>query len=474
MASREDPKKSPIVRVVGGRTLDAALSFEGGACAALPVPGLLIVFSAGAPALGAIAVPPAGVVLGREGTPPLADDCASRRHAAVACDAGRWTVTDLESRNGTIVDGEWIRGRAPVVAPRTLRIGETVFLFCADIQPFVGESVREDEAAVVGPTLRRAWEPLELAARAGDTLHIRGETGSGKEIAARMFHECGPRAQGPLVAVNCATIPEGVAERLLFGARKGAFSGADADAEGYIQAADGGTLFLDELGELDLPLQAKLLRVVETKEVIAVGATKPRRVDLRICSATHRDLGDLVAEKRFREDLYFRLGRPCVVLPPLRERPEEIAYLIVRELARAGEQRAAASLVEACLLRPWPGNVRELLTEVRAAARAAQAAKSEDVRSRHLGPEAGRARVASAAAASPTPATTPATTSGSSTEDGPMPSRAEIEKALRTANGRVASAARMLGIARIRLRRWLERNEVDPASLAGDEHESKS
>src|SRR5205823_14554395 len=119
-----------------------------------------------------------------------------------------------------------------------------------------------------------------------------------------------------------------VAERLLFGAKKGAFSGATADVEGYVQAADGGTLFLDEIGELDLAVQAKLLRVLEAREVLPLGASRPRPVDLRLCSATHRDLRAAVADGSFRADLFFRVGQPEVALPPLRERPEEIPFLV--------------------------------------------------------------------------------------------------------------------------------------------------
>jgi transcriptional regulator with GAF, ATPase, and Fis domain len=135
---------------------------------------------------------------------------------------------------------------------------------------------------------------------------------------------------GELVAVNCAAIPAGLAERLLFGTRKGAYSGADRDADGYLAAADGGTLFLDEVAELDLDVQAKLLRVLETGELLALGAARPRAVQLRVVAATLRDLRAAVAAGRFRDDLYYRIGRPEVRLPPLRERLEEIPWLVRR------------------------------------------------------------------------------------------------------------------------------------------------
>jgi transcriptional regulator with PAS, ATPase and Fis domain len=163
--------------------------------------------------------------------------------------------------------------------------------------------------------MQRIYAAIADAARDSRTLLVVGPTGAGKELAARHFHRAGPRPQGPFVAVNCATIPAGLAERVLFGAVRGAYSGADSNADGYVHAADGGVLFLDELGELELTVQAKLLRFLETREVYAVGATRPRTVDVRVCSATHRDLRAMAGRREFREDLYFRLGRPQVALP---------------------------------------------------------------------------------------------------------------------------------------------------------------
>src|SRR5262249_55632284 len=160
----------------------------------------------------------------------------------------------------------------------------TLFLLCADLRPFVRARVEVLHDLVVGPRLRRVWD--EIAAQRAN-LHLTGETGAGKELAARHFHRSGPTPDGPFVAVNCATIPAAIAERLLFGARRGAYSGADSDSEGYLQAADGGTLFLDEVAELEAPVQAKLLRVLETREVLPLGATRPKKLDLRVCSATH-------------------------------------------------------------------------------------------------------------------------------------------------------------------------------------------
>src|SRR5262249_47546586 len=155
------------------------------------------------------------------------------------------------------------------------------------------------------------------------TLLVHGESGSGKELAARLYHDAGPRGAGPFVAVNCAAIPDRVAERLLFGAKKGAVSGA-TDAAGYAQSADGRTLFVDEIAERDGAVQAKVLAGHEAAEVLPVGAAAGVRVDVGVVAATHRDLRVAVAERRFRDDLYYRLARPAVVMPPLRARRGDI------------------------------------------------------------------------------------------------------------------------------------------------------
>ena len=193
-----------------------------------------------------------------------------------------------------------------------------------------------------------------------------------------------------MVAVNCAAIPHALAQRLLFGARRGSHSG-EAHAAGYVQQADGGTLFLDEIAELDLQVQAELLRVLESHEVVPLGASRPRKVDFALCSATSKDLRALVAAGALREDLYVRIATPAVTLPPLRDRPEEIPALIAHELAARSPALAPhVSLVEQCLLRPWPGNVRELIAELRAAAQAA-IADGHRVTAGHLAATAGSA-----------------------------------------------------------------------------------
>jgi transcriptional regulator of acetoin/glycerol metabolism len=340
------------------------------------VPGLALVFAGGQPRAVALPLSDGALELGRAdgGGGPLDDKRVSRRHARVTWDGRRFSVLDLGSQNGTFADGESVPAGGGRELQRVLRLGDTLLVPLADVRPLDQRGVRVIGDFVRGPTMQRLLEEVGSTADHGGTLHISGETGVGKEGVAQAFHAA--RGVGRLVAVNCAIIPHNLAERLLFGAKRGAYSGADADSAGYLQEADGGTLFLDEVAELEPAVQAKLLRAIQTREVVPLGAARGRKVDFRLCSASNRDLRALAASGQLREDVYFRIGRPEVLVPPLRQRPEEIGYLVVAELGRTSPSLAAhVSLVEQCLLRPWPGNVRELLAEVRAAARAALAAR---------------------------------------------------------------------------------------------------
>ncbi len=420
-----------------------------------PEPGVLLIYSAGAARLEAIPLEDGAIELGRgplgaSGAVTLGDSVVSRKHARLSHAAARWTVRDLGSRNGTAVDGVTLAGEYVGGAPRVVRVGDSLFLPVDDIRRFRGAAVEVNERMVMGPTLGEAWQALARAAASGETVHLSGESGTGKELAAEAFHRLGPCANGPLVAVNCATIPEGVAERLLFGARKGAYSGAVADSDGHLQAAHGGTLFLDEVAELSLSVQAKLLRVLETHEVMALGASHARTVDIRVCTATHTNLRAEVARGTFREDLYFRIGKPEVALPPLRERRCEVPWLIERALAAFTPALSAhVSLIEECLVRPWPGNLRELNAELRAAAQRAQSLKSPTVEAVHLSPTAGaRFDAAATQPARPTAAAR-------------VPEKSDIESALHQANGNVSAAARALGLHRNQLRRWMHKHGLD-------------
>jgi len=434
------------------------------------VPGLLLVFAGGRPVCERIDLARGAVEIGRD-LPVLAghpDARISRRHARVALEDGHFVVTDYGSRNGTSVDGAPLAPSAPTPAGRVIRAGDSLFVPVPDLGVFARLGVRVEAGRVEGPALQVALGAAASAAKLGSTLHITGESGAGKEGIARAFHAGGGR--GPFQAVNCATIPESVAERLLFGAKRGAFSGADADADGYLQSAHGGTLFLDEVAELGLPVQAKLLRALETGEVLSLGAVRARTIDLRFCSATHRDLRAQVAAGKLREDLYFRIASPRVRVPPLRDRPEEIPWLLRGEIDKIAPGLALhASLVEACLLRPWPGNVRELCAEARSAAQVALAAGAPRVEGKHLGETAGIAFPARREEAAEERAAEPGTRARGAAA---VPSRAKIVGLLKRLEGNVSAAARELGVHRTQLRRWMGRHALDARAFAPRQREA--
>jgi two-component system, NtrC family, response regulator HydG len=224
-------------------------------------------------------------------------------------------------------------------------------------------------ASLVGKSqaMQQLYELIERLAGVPSPALIVGETGTGKELVARAIHHQGPRTRSAFVAVNCAAVPEALLESELFGHARGAFTGATQPRKGLFLEADGGTLLLDEIGDMPLTLQAKLLRVLESGEIRAVGSDSVRRCDVRILAATHRVLEDLVADNRFREDLYYRLKVITVRLPPLRERAEDIPLLaehfVARFRARVPTSPVLGLAAESLRLleeHGWPGNVREL------------------------------------------------------------------------------------------------------------------
>lgn len=358
-------------------------------------PGLVLVFSGTTPCTIPFSIPDGGLELGRDALQRvyILDDRISRRHAAIERIGASLRVRDLGSTNGVFVQGTRLppQGVVEVKTPAVLRLGRTLFLLVPELSIFeeMPLSPLVSGGIVAGPTLRTIHQQASALAHGGQGLFLRGESGSGKEVVARLFHQASPRHKGPLITVNCATIPKDLAERLLFGAVRGAYSGAVADAQGYLQAAHGGTLFLDEVAELELSVQAKLLRVLETREVTPLGSTRPQQVELGLCAATLRNLREAVTSGAFREDLYYRIGRPELVIPPLRERQEEIPFLADMTARSVGSQ-VNALFVEACLMRPWPGNVRELCSEVRAAAALARAGGHEIIEPEHLTAQAGQ------------------------------------------------------------------------------------
>lgn len=232
---------------------------------------------------------------------------------------------------------------------------------------YPGEKVF-DFSGVLGtsPRIREIFQLLEMVAPSEATVLLLGETGTGKELVAQAIHRNSSRAAGPFVAVNCAALPETLLESELFGHERGAFTGAANRKDGRFVLAHHGTLFLDEVGEFSLPIQAKILRVLQAREFEPLGSTRTVKVDVRIITATNRDLERMVREGRFREDLYYRLNVFPVVLPPLRERQEDLPELAEFFLKRFSEKNRregfslAPEVLQAMRRYPWPGNIREL------------------------------------------------------------------------------------------------------------------
>ena len=235
----------------------------------------------------------------------------------------------------------------------------------------------KEEVGIVGasPPLVRAIATLARAAKSDTSLVIMGETGAGKELFARLAHRLSPRASGPFVAINCAAVPEPLLEGELFGHERGAFTGAERSRPGLFVEAHGGTLFLDEVGEMSAAMQVKLLRVLEEREVRAVGGSRARKVDVRVLGATHRDLQSMVTARTFREDLYYRLAAITVRVPSLRERPEDIPVIARAVLARdpaTAHLRVDVPALTFLAEHAWPGNVRELANVLRVASSLAE------------------------------------------------------------------------------------------------------
>ena len=295
----------------------------------------------------------------------------------------------------------------------------------------------------------RGRETLELVRRVAPskaTVLVQGESGTGKELVARLLHYWSDRVGRPFVAVNCKAFAEGVLESEIFGHERGAFTGATATRSGCFEQADGGTLFLDEIGEISPAFQAKLLRVVQEGEVVRVGGSKARPVDVRVIAATNRVLRDEVAAGRFRDDLFFRLNVIPVTLAPLRERSEDILPLARHFLARhaleTGRRLALSEAADAALLaHPWPGNVRELENALE---RGVVLARGQRIEPEDL-------------LLSETTIGMAQTNDGSLQSSMDVAAAARIRAALETARGNRAEAARALGIDRTTLYRLMKR-----------------
>jgi DNA-binding NtrC family response regulator len=306
----------------------------------------------------------------------VVDDFVSGRHLRLTADTHAVRVEDLGSKNGTWVDGVLV-DRAWVRAGATIRVGRLELRVQGAGESVQPETPPRELGAVQrllgrSAAMRSVRERLVRLAPLSQPVLVCGETGTGKELAARVLHEHGERCHGPFVPLNCGSIPEQLAESALFGHRRGAFTGAERDHPGAFGRASGGTLFLDEIGELPPLLQAKLLRALETGEVLPVGAERETRVDVRIVAATHRDLPRMVVEGRMRADLYHRLAVLTVELPPLRDRREDIPELVaafgaMAECEMGRPLRLSAEAIRAAQSHAWAGNVRALRNAVQRA-----------------------------------------------------------------------------------------------------------
>jgi two-component system response regulator PilR (NtrC family) len=299
-------------------------------------------------------------------------------------------LTDMRLPDG---DGlelvEWMQVHAPGVpvavitahgnietAVQALKLGAFDFiskpLDLNHLRNIIENALKVDDEHVGGqskllgnsPAMSSLRDMIDKVARSQAPVHISGESGTGKELVARLIHETGPRAEGPFVPVNCGAIPAELMESEFFGHRKGSFTGAVRDKTGLVQSADGGTLFLDEIADLPLPMQVKLLRVIQEKTVRPVGSSREEQANARILSATHRSLSDMVAKGEFREDLYYRINVIELKVPALRERGDDVILLAKHILKRldpnASLNEDACNACTALLNYPFPGNVREL------------------------------------------------------------------------------------------------------------------
>ena len=292
------------------------------------------------------------------------DPTVSRLHAEFeAREDGLW-VRDLGSRNGTFVDGLQVTG-ARVPDKGKVRLGSSEFTIDYDAQRRQPVEIWPSDtfARLVGTSvpMRELFATLSRIAPMEASVLIHGETGTGKDLIARAIHEASPRANKPFIVVDCAALPENLLDAELFGHTRGAFTGAVGARTGAIEAANGGTVFLDEIGDLPVPMQPKLLRVLESRTVRRLGESTHRNVDVRFISATHRDLSRMVGMGEFREDLFFRLSVIPVEVPPLRDRREDIEMLVNHFWAqRGGVGQVDPELMRELVDRPWRGNVREL------------------------------------------------------------------------------------------------------------------
>jgi DNA-binding NtrC family response regulator len=373
----------------------------------------------------------------------------SSKHARIVREGSRLVLEDMGSKNGSLTNG--VRHRCVELADGdVVELGYTFFLFRASMP---ASGVRD---AVVGaglvsmvPSVQRQLDEVKAIAQSAAPVLVLGETGTGKELVARAVHQYSGRS-GAFVAVNCGAIATNLVESELFGHKKGAFSGATEDRPGLVRSAHGGTLFLDEIGDLPSTAQAALLRVLQEREVLPVGATKPISVDARVVSATHRDLEALSAAGQFRSDLLGRLRGFEVRLPPLRERREDLGLIAAALCARlAPELTFAPEAMRALVRYGWPLNVRELEQCLTTAA----ALSGGHVTLAHL-----PGSLTGAAPPAPAP---PQSLRIRPLTDEEEQRRQELVALFEKHRGNLSAVARELGKDRVQIRRWVKLYRID-------------
>ncbi len=407
------------------------------------------------------------IVIGRDKGLALSvpHDSVSRRHARIVVD-GTIMLEDLGSSNGTMVDGQRLEpNRARPIGP-----GSVVKLGATDLVVHLAPAKAAPKSAAppLSGTIDEVRAYLARVAPGEISVLLLGETGVGKGVLAEEMHRASRRANGPWVHINSAAIPESLMESEIFGSVKGAFTGADRDRSaftgaveskpGLLEVASGGTVFLDELGELSMPIQAKLLIALERREVQRVGAVKPRPIDVRIVAATNRDLSALIAASRFRADLYYRLAGVTLRIPPLRERRNEIIALSQGFLAALGPKlgRTPPGLpgptADVLLAYSWPGNIRELKNVIE---RAALLADGHWILPEHLQLDRPPIPAGPLGATLPPPAVLPeiavapaSSSAGSLRGDLERIEKERIQSALAECAGNQTRAAKLLGMSR--------------------------
>lgn len=402
----------------------------------------------------------------------------SRRHVELMRRGAHFVLRDLGSRNGTLLDGRLV-SEAVLEPMHEIRIGDVVLKFSdrdteamagcridgrlLDRTGSVGPCAWEDSALIGGWQMHRIRSEIRRIASTDLTVMLLGESGTGKEVVARELHRLGGR-KGAFCAINCAAIPATLIESELFGFKRGAFSGAERDKPGLVRTAHEGTLLLDEIGDMPLEAQAKLLRVVQSREVWPLGATSPEHVDVRVVCATHRDLQKLQSEGRFREDLYARLNEYQVQLAPLRERKEDLYMLVRAFLARHGRIDLGVSFpfMLGLLHYDWPYNVRELESCIKRSVALTQSSvlgeadlpdsvrreMSEYGRSWYDPP---RLDASDSGDMLPLPSALPVRTRQE------PPNEQELRAVLARHRGNIAAVGRELGKARMQVHRWMQR-----------------